>query len=209
MHTVNLGVVQSCETRFAPDMGHSIRATLPETQPVISLNKSSFRIRNARDHPSSVDTNKIEQVCATVIDLPIDEKMERGPHHGEIVFDPDQRIVNALFNLGLTRFSYALREAVKGHLRGLPVAHQHHRAAGNVGASIAAASRFDMPSNVAWIGASAACSSADCAKVRIATLVVRIAPKKKMNCFACMFMPAILSSDRSRKSRLHPASARA
>ena len=85
-------------------------------------------IGNARNHPSSVDTNHVEQVCSAVIDLPIDQKIERRPHHGEIVIDPNQWIVNAFFNLCRPGFAYALREGLKGHLRGLAVAHKHHGA---------------------------------------------------------------------------------
>jgi len=98
--------------------------------------KTSFRgasfgtgIGNARDHPPSVDMNQVEQVCSAVIDLPIDQKVERSPHHGEIVIDPDQWIVNAFLNLCLPGFPYALRKGFKGHLRGLAIAHQNHRAA--------------------------------------------------------------------------------
>jgi len=97
--------------------------------------KPSFRgavllpgIGNARDYPSSVHTDQVEQICSAVIDFPIDEKIERRPHHGEIVIDPDQWIVNAFFNLGRTGFTDAVREGFQGHLRGLAVAHQHHRA---------------------------------------------------------------------------------
>ncbi len=60
----------------------SIRAARPETQHLFRCAGLRARIGNAGDHPSSVDTNQIEQVCAAVIDLSIDQKVEWRPHHG-------------------------------------------------------------------------------------------------------------------------------
>src|SRR5579864_2411184 len=71
---------------------------------------------------------------------------------------------------------------------------------GSVGALIAAASRFDMPSNIAWIGASTACSSADWAKAGVTRIVARIVLNKKMPCFPCLYMFAILPCDQCREN---------
>jgi len=86
------------------------------------------RIGNAGDHPFFFHTHQIEQVGSAVIYLPIDQKIERRPHHRQIVIDPDQWIVNAFFNQCIPWFLYAIREGFKGHLRRLAIAHQHHRA---------------------------------------------------------------------------------
>src|SRR5579863_7251250 len=62
---------------------------------------------------------------------------------------------------------------------------------GSVGALIAAASRFDIPSNIARIGASTPCSSIDCAKAGVARLVTTFRLNTITNCFACLYMVAI------------------
>lgn len=127
-----------------------------------------------------------------MIDFPIDEKIERRPHHGEIIIDPDQWIVNAFFNLGRPGLPTRSAKASKVICAGLPLRISTIVPPGNVGALIAAASRFDMPSNIAWMGASAACSSADCATAWVARPVARIVLKRKTGRLACLFMPAIL-----------------
>ena len=123
----------STEADFSSVVAIRFALRYPEAQP--SFRGAGLRagIGNARDHPSSVDANQIEQVCSAVIDLLIDPKVERRPHHGQIVIDPDQWIMNAFFDLCRTGFTYALREGFKGHLRGPAVAHQHHRSTGQSG----------------------------------------------------------------------------
>jgi hypothetical protein len=68
-----------------------IRFLLRDRKPRRSFRGAGLRtgIGNARDYPSSVHTDQIEQICSAVIDLPIDQKVERCPHHGEIAIDPD------------------------------------------------------------------------------------------------------------------------
>jgi len=88
------------------------------------------RICDAGDNPLTIRTDKVEQVGPAVIYLAIDQKLERGPDHGEIVIDPHQRIMNAFLNVRGSRFSYPVCEIFKSHLRRLPVPHEHHRAAG-------------------------------------------------------------------------------
>ena len=68
-----------------------------------------------------------------MVDLAIDEEVEGSPDYSQIVVDPEQRIVDAFFYLGLARLPDAVGEGFKGHLRGFTVAHEHHGAAGECG----------------------------------------------------------------------------
>lgn len=46
------------------------------------------RICDAGNNPFTIRTNKIEQVRPAVVHLAIHQKLERSPHHRQIVIDP-------------------------------------------------------------------------------------------------------------------------
>src|SRR5580704_16093069 len=125
-HSVTLKAMFDIRTILSSPVSRSEPA-LPEAQTLFCAGLRAG-IGNAGDYPFSLDAYEVEQVCSTVIDLPIHQKVEGRPHNGEIVIDPNKWIVNAFFNLCRTGSTYALREGFKRHLRGLAVAHQHHRA---------------------------------------------------------------------------------
>ena len=52
-------------------------------------------IGDAGDQPFAVLANEIEQVGPTVVDFAVHEKLKRSPHHGQVVVDSHERIVNA------------------------------------------------------------------------------------------------------------------
>lgn len=87
-------------------------------------------VGDAGNHPFSVLTDEIEEICSAVIDLAVDQKVERGPDYGEVVVDAHQRIVYALFDVRSAGSADPFGEGVEGHLGGLAVAHEDHGAAG-------------------------------------------------------------------------------
>lgn len=62
-------------------------------------------IGDTGDQPFAVLANEIEQVGSTVVDFAVHEKLERSPHHGQVVVDSHERIVNALRDLRCSRLS--------------------------------------------------------------------------------------------------------
>ena len=68
-----------------------------------------------------------------MVDFAVDEEVEGGPDDGEIVVDADERIVNALFDLGGSGTADAIGEGVGGHLAGFAVAHEDHSGSGDEG----------------------------------------------------------------------------
>ena len=86
-------------------------------------------ICDAGDNPFTVGMNKVEQVRSAMVHLAIDQKLEGRPDDGEIVVDPDERIMNALFDFGGSRLADPCCEILKSHLSWLAVPHQDHRAA--------------------------------------------------------------------------------
>src|SRR5215469_1678641 len=85
------------------------------------------------DKPFSVLPHEIEEIGSAVVNLAVDEEIERRPYYSEVVVDADERIVNALFDVRGTRLSYAIGKGFEGHLDGLAVAHEHHGSAGESG----------------------------------------------------------------------------
>src|SRR5580704_4241119 len=75
------------------------------------------------DDPLTVRTDNVEQVGAAVVDLAVHQKLERSPHHRQIVIDPHERIMNSLLNLRGARFSYPVRKIFKSHLSRFAVPH--------------------------------------------------------------------------------------
>ena len=86
-------------------------------------------ICDTSNNPFTIRTNKIEQVRSAVVHVAIHQKLERSPHHRQIVIDPHQRIMNSPLNVRGSRFSYPVRKILKSHLSRLAVPHLHHRAA--------------------------------------------------------------------------------
>src|ERR1700683_3201136 len=84
-------------------------------------------ICDAGDDPFTVGMDEVEQVCPAMVHFAVDQKLEGSPHYTQIVIDPHQRIVNALFDLSGSRLADPCREILKGHLRWLAAPHQHHR----------------------------------------------------------------------------------
>src|SRR5215469_18104808 len=74
------------------------------------------RICDVSNNPFAIRTNKIEQVRPAVVHLAIRQKLERSPHHRQIMIDPHQRIMNSLLDLRGSRFSYPVRKVFKSHL---------------------------------------------------------------------------------------------
>ncbi len=104
--------------------------------------------------------NKVEQVRPAVIHLAIHQKLERSPHHRQIVVDPHEGIMNALLNFRGSRFPHPVRKILKGHLNRLAVLISTIVPPLSTGFIVIAASRFAMPSNICVIGARTACCSA-------------------------------------------------
>src|ERR1700761_2284270 len=84
----------------------------------------------AGDEPLAVLADEVEEVGAAMLDLAVDEEVERRPDDGEIVVDFDERVVDALFDLLGAGLADAGGEVFEGHLRGLAVAHEDHDSAG-------------------------------------------------------------------------------
>src|ERR1700676_126036 len=87
------------------------------------------RICDAGNNPLTIHTQNSEQVRPAVAYLAIHQKLERSPHHRQIVIDPHQRIMNSLLNAGGSRLSYPVGKIFKRHLTRLAIPHQHHGAA--------------------------------------------------------------------------------
>ena len=72
-----------------------------------------------------------------MIDFAVDEEVEGSPDDGEIVVDADERVVDALFDLGWwlrgAGTAYAVGEGFGGHLAGVAVAHEDHGCPGDEG----------------------------------------------------------------------------
>src|ERR1700733_1234899 len=80
-------------------------------------------VGDACDEPLAVFADEVEEIGSAVVDLAVDEVVERSPYDREVVVDADQRIVNLLFVVGCTGPSRALGEGVERHLGGYAVAH--------------------------------------------------------------------------------------
>ena len=78
----------------------------------------------AGDTPFAAVADKVEEVGSAVVDLPVAQKLKRGPDHGEVVVDPDEGIVDALLDLRRSGAADAFGEGVDGHLGRLSVAHE-------------------------------------------------------------------------------------
>ena len=72
-----------------------------------------------------------------MVDFAVDEEVEGSPDDGEIVVDADERVVNALFDLGGrlrgAGAAYTVCEGFGGHLAWIAVAHENHGCAGDEG----------------------------------------------------------------------------
>ena len=87
----------------------------------------------ARDQPFAVFADEVEEIGAAVVDFAVDEEVEWSPDYSEVVVDTDERVVDTLFDLFGSGAPDAFGEGVEGHLGGIAVAHEHHRAAGQEG----------------------------------------------------------------------------
>ena len=65
-----------------------------------------------------------------MVDFAVDVEVEGSPDDGKVV-DLDERVVDALLDLGFAGLAYAVGEGFDGHLGGLAVAHEDHRRAGD------------------------------------------------------------------------------
>ena len=83
-------------------------------------------IGDAGDEPFAAGADEVEEVGSAVVDFAVGVEVEGGPDDGEIVVDLDERVVDALLDLGFAGLAYAVGEGFDGHLGGLAVAHEDH-----------------------------------------------------------------------------------
>ena len=115
-------------------------------------------VGDAGDEPLAVLADEVEEVGAAVLDFAVDEEVEGRPDDGEIVVDFDERVVDPLFDLLGAGLADAVAKSSKVICAGLPSRIRTMTPPGSVGFLMAAASRADMPANMAWIGARTAWS---------------------------------------------------
>ena len=136
------------------------------TKPAVAISLDLFPwavaaagVGDACDAPLAILADEVEEVGAAVGDLAIDQEVEGRPDEGEIVVDLDQRVVDFSSICSLPGLPTRVAKSSKVIWVGLPSRIRTMTPPGSVGFLMAAASRADMPANIAWMGARTAWSS--------------------------------------------------
>src|SRR5882757_8591431 len=108
-----------------PMVSLSDQGRLPGYPPLFHGTGLRSCIGYAGDEPLAAGLHEVEEIGAAVVRFAVDQKLEGRPDHGEVIICSHQRIVNALFQVGLTWLAEVIGKGVYGHLLRLAVSHEH------------------------------------------------------------------------------------
>ena len=87
------------------------------------------RIRDSGDQPLAADVHEVEEIGSAMVRLAIDQEHKGRPNHGEVVIDPNQRLVNAFLDATMAGFGDMIGERFDRHLLRLAFPHQYEHCA--------------------------------------------------------------------------------